>query len=110
MFSELQSLLGDRLGKSVFLISVTSDPARDNPKRLKEWAERYKVSPGWTLVTGEEAEMNKLLQPFTGNKAGRGALHVPSTFFANGKTGAWTSVVGVTSPEYLLETVNSIQD
>lgn len=110
VFSELQSLLGERLGKSVFLVSVTSDPVRDNPERLKAWAERYKVNPGWILVTGDEAEMNRLLHPFTGNKAGRGALHVPSTFFANGKTGVWTSAVGVFSPEHLLETLTSIQD
>lgn len=110
VFSELQSLLGERLGKSVFLISVTSDPVRDNPERLKAWAERYKANSGWILITGEEAEMNKLLHPFTGNKAGRGALHVPSTFFANGRTGVWTSAVGVSSPEHLLETLNSIQD
>src|SRR5215204_2850735 len=69
-FAKLQSLLGDRLGKSVFLISVTTDPATDDPAQLKSWGKRYDVRTGWTLVTGKEAELNKLLLPFTGNSAG----------------------------------------
>jgi protein SCO1/2 len=107
VFSELQSLLGERLGKSVFLISITIDPAKDNPQRLKAWAERYKVKPGWTLVTGEEAEMNKLLVQFIGNKAGS-EMHLPSTFIANDSKGLWTSAVGVFTPEHLLKVVNSL--
>jgi len=106
-FSGLQSLLGERLGKSVFLISVTTDPVNDGPQQLKAWGERYKVNPGWTLVTGEEDEMNKLLVPFTGRKAG-GTMHIPSTFIANGKTGLWTGVVGNFTPEQLLKMVNSL--
>jgi len=106
-FSHLQSLLGERLGKSVFLISVTTDPIKDNPQKLKAWAERYQVKPGWTLVTGEVAEMNKLLIQFTGNKAG-GGMHLPSTFIANDKTGSWTSAVGVFAPDYLLKAINYV--
>jgi len=106
-FSKLQSLLGERLGKSVFLISVTTDPARDNPTQLKAWATRYKVGPGWTLVTGEEAEMNKLLEPFTGNSAG-GGMHLPSTFIGNDKSGLWTSATGVFPPEELLKVVDHL--
>jgi len=107
VFSKLQSLLGDRLGKSVFLISVTTDPVKDNPQQLKAWAERYKVKPGWTLVTGEVAEMNKLLVQFTGNKAG-GGMHVPSTFIANDRSGSWSSAVGVFAPDHLLKAINYV--
>ena len=60
VFSDLQSLLGERLGKSVFLISVSTDPLNDNPQQLKAWGARYKLQPGWTLVTGDEAEMPAL--------------------------------------------------
>src|SRR5215510_1800366 len=55
-FSKLQSLLGDRLGKSVFLISVSTDPAKDTPQLLKAWGKRYDVQSGWTLATGKPAE------------------------------------------------------
>jgi protein SCO1/2 len=108
-FSKLQSLLGERLGKSVFLISVTTDPIKDNPTQLKAWAVRYKVEPGWTLVTGDEAEMNKLLEPFTGSRAGAG-MHLPSTFIGNDKSGLWTSAVGVFAPEDVLRALDFVID
>ena len=107
VFSELQSLLGERLGKSVFLIFVTTNPAKDNPQQLKAWGERYKLKPGWTLVTGEEAEMNELLVRFTGSKAG-GGMHLATTFIGNDRTGSWNSAVGIFAPEDLLKAVNQI--
>ena len=106
-FSKLQSLLGDRLGKSVFLITVTTDPAKDTPAQLKSWGKRYDVQDGWTLVTGKEAEMNKLLLPFTGMRAGSG-MHLPSTFVGNDKSGVWTSAGGVFDPETLLNAVDFV--
>ena len=106
-FSKLQSLLGDRLGKSVFMISVTTDPARDDSKKLKSWGNRYDVQDGWTLVTGKEAEMNKLLLPFTGMSAGAG-MHLPSTFVGNEKTGVWTSASGIFDAEALLDAVDFV--
>ena len=84
-FSKLQTLLGERLGKSVFLISVSTDPVNDNPSKLKAWGKRFDVQSGWTLVTGEETEMNKLLVPFTGTGAG-GGMHLPVTFVTNAGT------------------------
>lgn len=106
-FSALQSLLGDRLGKSVFLVSVSTDPATDTPARLKEWSKRYNAQPGWTLVTGDVSEMEKLLLPFTGNPAGAG-MHLPATFIGNAKTGAWTSATGTFAPEDLLNALNKL--
>jgi len=87
-FSKLQSLLGERLGKSVFLISVTTDPAKDSPSLLKAWGKRYDLQSGWTLVTGQPAQMSDLLMPFTGNPPGAG-MHLPSTFIGNDRTGLW---------------------
>lgn len=106
-FSKLQSLLGERLGKSVFLISVTTDPAKDNPALLKAWGKRYNVQKGWTLVTGKEAEINKLLLPFTGNRAGAG-MHLPSTFVGNNRTRLWTSAAGVFEPQALLNAIEFV--
>jgi protein SCO1/2 len=105
--SKLQSLLRERLGESVFLISVTTDPAKDDVGRLKTWATRYDVHSGWTLVTGEETEMNQLLLPFTGQPAGSG-MHLPATFIGNDRTGSWTSAAGVFAPEDLLKVIDTM--
>ena len=36
-FAKTQKLLGDRLGKDVYLISVSVDPVTDTPERLRAW-------------------------------------------------------------------------
>ena len=106
-FSRLQSLLGDRLGKSVFLVSISIDPANDSPSLLKAWGKRYDAHSGWALVTGKPAEMTNLLLPFTGNPAGAG-MHLPSTFIGNDRTGLWTSASGVFEPQELLNAVDFV--
>jgi len=106
-FSKLQSLLGERLGKSVFLISVTTNPAKDDPSHLKAWGRRYDLQTGWTLVTGQEVEMNQLLISFTGSPAGV-QMHLPTTFIGNDRKGLWTSAAGVFAPEDLLKVVDLV--
>ena len=108
VFSKLQALLGERAGKSVFLVSVTLDPATDTPERLKAWGARYGVKPGWTLVTGEEPEMNKLLVKMTGSSAGRN-MHSSVTIIGNDRRGAWVGADGVGAPEDLLKIIDEVE-
>src|ERR1051325_2332559 len=60
-FSRLQAALGEKLGREVYLISVSMNPETDTPERLKAWGEQFGAKPGWILVTGEKASMDKLL-------------------------------------------------
>ena len=108
VFSKLQALLGERAGKSVFLVSVTLDPAIDTPEKLKAWGARYGVRPGWTLVTGEEPEMNKLLIKMTGSSAGR-TMHSAVTIIGNDRRGAWVGADGVSAPEDLLKIIDQVE-
>jgi protein SCO1/2 len=57
-FSQLQKQLGDRLGKEVFLLSVTIDPRHDTPDVLKEYAQRYSANlRGWKFLTGSTKDI-----------------------------------------------------
>ena len=42
---KLQQLLGDRIGRDIFMYSITLDPERDTPKVLNRYAAAYKRSP-----------------------------------------------------------------
>ena len=53
--------MGVRVGKEVHLISISVDPVTDTPERLKAWGAKFKAGPGWTFVTGEKQEIDKLL-------------------------------------------------
>jgi protein SCO1/2 len=56
----VQEMLGDRVGRDIFLYSVTLDPARDTPEVLKRYAERHGVGPGWTFLTGKRPAIETL--------------------------------------------------
>lgn len=55
---QVQRLLGDRVGKEIFFYSITIDPARDTPKVLKAYAEKFHVGPGWLFLTGKKADID----------------------------------------------------
>lgn len=56
----VQDELGARVGKDVFIYSLTLQPHIDRPEDLKAYAERYRTGPGWTFLTGKPAEMEIL--------------------------------------------------
>jgi len=43
---KVKRILGDRVGRDVFLYSITIDPERDTPEVLKEYAEKFQIGPG----------------------------------------------------------------
>ena len=48
----VQNWLGSRLGRDVFMVSISVDPETDTPERLKAYAERFRAREGWQFVTG----------------------------------------------------------
>jgi protein SCO1/2 len=101
-FARLQAALGERLGRDVHLISVSTDPLVDTPERLKAWGARFGAKPGWTLVTGGKEEMDKLLQSLTGDAARRGE-HSPVALLGDFERGAWVRAYGLSEPERYLQ-------
>jgi protein SCO1 len=89
---QLQKLLGDRMGKEVFFYSITIEPEIDTPKVLKAYTEKYHIGPGWTFLTGKEADI-KLIS----KKLGLDTLpdvndpdgHTPHLLIGNDATGLW---------------------
>src|ERR1051325_10225018 len=47
---KIQEALGDRVGRDVFLVSITVDPENDTPARIKDYARKFHAGPGWTSV------------------------------------------------------------
>jgi protein SCO1/2 len=50
---KVQRLLGDSIGRDLFMYSITVDPEHDTPQALKAFAEAHRARPGWTFLTGE---------------------------------------------------------
>jgi protein SCO1/2 len=108
VFGQMQGRLGDRLGEDVALVSVTVDPTRDTPQRLKAYAAKHKARPGWTWLTGPKPTVDEVLD-------GLGAYspnfedHPSMVLVGDGRTGEWSRFFGFPSPDRLMDQVNALQ-
>src|SRR6185369_6332302 len=55
---KIQEALGDRVGRDVFLVSITVDPETDTPERMKEYAKKFHAGAGWTFLTGKKENLD----------------------------------------------------
>jgi cytochrome oxidase Cu insertion factor (SCO1/SenC/PrrC family) len=107
--ARLQTQLAERLGEEVFFISVSRDPETDTPKRLRLWGKNFGVGRGWTLVTGKEGVMAKLVRDFTGAGLG-GQMHAPILLIGNDRTGVWTQAEGLSPAQELVKIIDEVSD
>ncbi|HEV7474932.1 MAG TPA: SCO family protein [Pyrinomonadaceae bacterium] len=86
------------------LISISVDPTTDNPHRLNDFAAKFNAGPGWTFVTGEQAEITALLRAL-GAAVGDKNDHTPMILIGNDATGYWTRAYGLSSPTSLVKSI-----
>ncbi|HEX5736277.1 MAG TPA: SCO family protein [Blastocatellia bacterium] len=106
-FARLQTMLGDRLGKDVMLISISADPEADSAQKLKTWLSHFGSKQGWTFVTGEKSEIDRLSRALTGDQARKGD-HSPAMFIGNYDKGVWKRVYGLAEPERLTRLIGEM--
>ncbi|MFC5462301.1 SCO family protein [Massilia niabensis] len=56
----VQEALGSRVGRDVFMYSLTLQPAIDKPIDLRRYMDKYGISGGWTFLTGEPRDVELL--------------------------------------------------
>ncbi|MBL8204144.1 MAG: SCO family protein [Blastocatellia bacterium] len=98
-FAKVQTLLGER--KDLQLISISVDPVTDTPQRLKAWQAKFSKQPGWTLVTGDKANIDQLLKALGGFTA-RKEDHTPTVLIGNEANRNWTRAYGLAKPAQLV--------
>jgi len=55
---KVEEALADRVGRDVFIVSVSVDPATDTPDVLRRYAATYKTRSGWVFVTGRQDDID----------------------------------------------------
>ena len=106
-FARLQKEMGDKIGKDVHLISISVDPVTDTPERLKAWGAKFKAGPGWTFVTGEKQEMDKLLNAL-GAAVSKREDHTPALIIGNDSKGVWTRTYGLAKINQIIGVINDV--
>lgn len=106
-FARLQSELGERLGREVVLVSITVDPLRDTPARLKRYAAQHGAGEGWMWLTGAKADLDAVLK-------GMGAYtpnyqdHPAMVLVGDARRGEWKRYFGFPSVKELRASVDAL--
>jgi protein SCO1 len=101
--NETRAHVGDRFGREVFFITLTSDPERDTPGEMKAFAQKQGADvDGWTWLTGRKQDIDFLLR-----RLGQFSKHVEehSTLLIAGNVPnkRWTKIRPDTPPEAIAE-------
>ena len=106
-FEKMQEALGERLGKDVFLVSITVDPATDTPTRLKEYGKRFHAKPGWLFLTGKKENVDWALYKL-GQYVETKDNHTSIFIIGNEPKGLWKKAFGLAKSEELIKIMEDV--
>ena len=99
-FLQLKQLAGDR---NFQMISISIDPKRDNPARLRSFIQTQgAVSPRWTFLTGSSRAITPLLGGFGFYNVAVDD-HSPGVVIWDARRKQWTRLVSLPPPHILFE-------
>ena len=102
----VQQILGDRVGKDVFMYSITIDPKNDTPEVLNKHVEKFNIGPGWLFLTGDAKDIMNLRYRLGFHFQGiRDDLkdHNGAVLMGNQPTGQWLKRSPMDNPYFLAE-------
>ena len=103
--ASVQEQLGDRLGRDVFIISISVDPTNDTPAALKKFAESFQAKPGWYFLTGEKENV-RMVRTKLGINGEDKMQHTGMVILGNEATGQWRKMPAWQNP---IEITNAVK-
>jgi protein SCO1/2 len=110
LFTQVQTKLGDEVvGSEVRLVSMSVDPIRDTPQRLKAYSAKHRAGEGWLWLTGPKPAVDDVL-------TGLGAYtsnfedHPSMVLIGDGRTGEWKRLFGFPNPDRIVQIVNDLRE
>lgn len=108
---QVQEILGERVGKDIFMYSISIDPVRDQPAVLKAYAAKYQTGPGWSFYTGRKEDITRLRTRLgllaDGLEAAKLKNHRLTMIIGNQATGQWMKASPYENPYILADQLGS---
>ena len=107
----LQQVLGDRVGKDIFMYSFTLKPKEDTVQAMAHYAHMHKVKPGWFFLTGSAEDMETVRRklgfvdpdPEVDKDLSN---HIGVIKYGNEPLERWGGCPGMQAPEWIAETLS----
>ena len=108
---KVQELLGDRIGRDVFMYSISLKPREDRPAQLKEYEEMHGIKAGWTLLTGkpDDCELLRRRLGFADPDPIRDrdlTNHIGLVVYGNERLDSWAACPTLTEPTRLVKFIS----
>lgn len=106
----VQNLLGKRVGRDIFMYSITLKPEEDTPRALKRYVSMHRLKPGWTFLTGKPEEIDTLRRKL-GFKDAKVKLdrdltnHIGMVKYGNEARQWWAMFPGQANPPWIVESI-----
>ncbi len=109
----VQKMLGPRVGRDIFMYSITLKPEVDTPLVLKQYAQMHHAGPGWTFLTGKPAdiELLRVKQGFTNPDPVLDAdksQHIGMVRFGNEPMQWWAGCPGLANPNFIVKEIGLV--
>ncbi len=111
----VQKLLGNRVGRDIFMYSITLKPEVDTPEKLKHYVHMHHLKPGWTFLTGKPEEIEILRRKmglYTSNTALDKDLtnHIGMVRYGNEARQWWAMFPGKANAPWIVESILWMDD
>jgi protein SCO1/2 len=111
--TKVQDLLGDHLGRDMFMYSFTLKPEEDTPEKLAAYAKANGAKPGWLFLTGSEYDLTsirfklfRLDDPLLDFSVD---IHASMLRIINDNNSQWTSWVLPDPPHLIREAISWVE-
>src|SRR4051794_18717689 len=108
--SRVRKILGDRVGRDIFMYSLTLKPREDTLPVLAEYALKHGLQPGWSLLTGKPDDI-ELLRHNLGFYDSNPELdrdtsnHIGIVRYGNEPLMRWGACPGMSTPEWIAKSI-----
>lgn len=80
--------LSERIGKDIFIYSISLDPETDTPQRLADYAAAFDAPDGWMFLTGSREDVD-IVRFKMGERSKSLGQHRSDMVIGNAATGEW---------------------
>lgn len=111
----VQERLRNRVGRDIFIFSITLRPEEDTPAVLKKYARAHGVRPGWLLLTGRPADIEVLRRALRYTYAdpaedAEKSNHIGNLRYGNEPAVRWAACPGQASADWIATSILSEAD
>lgn len=105
--AQVEKMLGDRVGRDIFMYSITLDPETDTPEILRDYAEPFQLDPSWLFLTGLPDDV-KVISSKLGERSRTLSEHNAMIMLGNDTTGEWQRASAFEDLERIVQKISEM--